>query len=185
MRNLQEQTTKVESIYKGKIIDVSIEHVTLPNGKEVPREIVRHPGAVAVFAVTAENRLLLVRQFRKPLDRTILEIPAGKLEKNEKLLDCAHRELKEETGYTAQTMEFVTSFYTSPGFADELLHIFEAKGLSLGEASPDEDEFVDLIEVSIDEAFAYIEKGAIHDAKTIFAVYYWQNQQLKKVAGNG
>jgi ADP-ribose pyrophosphatase len=178
--HLSEKTLNKETVYRGKIISVDIEEVELPNGQLAKREIVRHQGAVGILAVTPEDKMLMVRQFRKPLDRTIIEIPAGKLEQGENPLHCAKRELKEETGFEAQFFKPITSFYTSPGFANELLHLYWADELTSGEAAPDEDEFVDILEVSLQQAFDYIESGEIIDAKTILAVYYWQNQQLKK-----
>jgi ADP-ribose pyrophosphatase len=177
---LSEKTLNKETVYRGKIISVDIEEVELPNGQLAKREIVRHQGAVGILAVTSENKMLMVRQFRKPLDRTIIEIPAGKLEQGENPLQCAKRELKEETGFDAQVFKPITSFYTSPGFANEILHLYWADELTSGEATPDEDEFVDILEVSLQQAFDYIESGEIIDAKTILAVYYWQNLQLKK-----
>ena len=180
--NFYEKTVKVDSIFKGNVINVDVEHVELPNGKMTTREVVRHPGAVAVIAFTPANRLIAVRQFRKPLDKMIIEIPAGKLERGEDPLACAKRELLEETGYTADSMKFVTSFYTSPGFADEFLHIYEAEGLTAGDAQPDADEFVDLLELDLDEATQSIQNGQIIDAKTIVAVYYWQNKMLMRNA---
>lgn len=180
MKELVEKTVSTETIYQGKVIQLQLDEVRLPNGKIASREIVRHPGAVAVMAITPENKMIFVRQFRKPLDKTILEIPAGKLEKAEDPLDCAKRELLEETGYQAEQMNFVHKFYTSPGFADELLFIYEGVNLTAGAAKPDEDEFVDLVELTLDEAFERMETGEIIDAKTILAVYYWQNKGLKK-----
>lgn len=180
MKDLFEKTVKSETIYQGKVIHLHLDEVQLPNGKSASREIVRHPGAVAIIAITPEKRMVFVRQFRKPLDKTILEIPAGKLEKGEDPLDCAKRELIEETGYQAEEMNFVNKFYTSPGFADELLYIYEGTNLTAGDARPDEDEFVDLVELTLDEAFERIQTGEITDAKTILAVYYWQNKRLKQ-----
>jgi ADP-ribose pyrophosphatase len=178
--HLIEKTLNKQTIYQGKIISVDITEVLLPNGQRASREIVRHQGAVGILAVTPENKMLMVRQFRKPLERAIIEIPAGKLEQGENPLQCAKRELKEETGFDAQIFKPLTSFYTSPGFANEILHLYWAEELTNGEAAPDEDEFVDILEVSLPEAFDYIQTGEIIDAKTILAVYYWQNQQLKK-----
>ncbi len=180
MKDLFEKTVKSETIYQGKVIHLHLDEVQLPNGKSASREIVRHPGAVAIIAITPEKRMVFVRQFRKPLDKTILEIPAGKLEKGEDPLDCAKRELIEETGYQAEEVNFVNKFYTSPGFADELLYIYEGTNLTAGVARPDEDEFVDLVELTLDEAFERIQTGEIIDAKTILAIYYWQNKRLKQ-----
>ncbi|MEW9669653.1 NUDIX domain-containing protein [Ammoniphilus sp. 3BR4] len=180
MSKFHEKTIKSDLIFEGKVITLQVDEVELPNGNLSKREIVKHPGAVAVIAVTPENRIIMVRQFRKPLEKTILEIPAGKLEKGEEPLACAKRELIEETGYRASEMKFVSSFYTSPGFADEIIHIYEAQGIQAGVAQPDQDEFVDLVEVTLEEAFQYIQSGDIIDAKTVFAVYYWENAQLKR-----
>ncbi|MEC1961090.1 ADP-ribose pyrophosphatase, partial [Bacillus subtilis] len=119
MKSLEEKTIAKEQIFSGKVIDLYVEDVELPNGKASKREIVKHPGAVAVLAVTDEGKIIMVKQFRKPLERTIVEIPAGKLEKGEEPEYTALREPEEETGYTAKKLTKITAFYTSPGFADE------------------------------------------------------------------
>ncbi|GIM48299.1 ADP-ribose pyrophosphatase [Collibacillus ludicampi] len=152
---------------------MQIETVRLPNNKKTSREIVRHPGAVAVLAVTSENKIILVKQYRKPCDEVLIEIPAGKLEKGEEPLECAKRELIEETGYTAGTWEFVHSFYTSPGFADEKIYLYMARDLTKGTRQLDPDEFLDLIEADREEVMQMIEKDMIHDAKTLIALYRW------------
>jgi ADP-ribose pyrophosphatase len=175
MENLTEKTLSKEQIYNGKIIDLYIEEVELPNKKVSKREIVKHPGAVAVIAVTEEGKIVMVEQFRKPLEKTIIEIPAGKLEKGEDPSECAKRELLEETGYSCESMESIGSFYTSPGFADELIHLFFTDSLiQKGEQMTDEDEFVNVIEVSIDEAKEMIKSQKIHDAKTAYGVLYME-----------
>lgn len=171
---MNEKTVNSQTIYEGKVITLKVDEVELPNGKTASREIVTHPGAVAVMAITDDNRLVVVRQFRKPLERTIVEIPAGKLEPGEEPVVCAHRELEEETGYTTQTMQHVASCYTSPGFANEIIHLYRTNGLIAGEAKPDEDEFVELMHITIEEAQQLIAAGEICDAKTIMAVYAWQ-----------
>jgi len=171
---LTEHTITSESIYKGRVIDLRVDEVMLPNGKTSSREIVTHPGAVAIIPVTKEGKLILIRQFRKPLEKTIVEIPAGKLEKGEEPLACAKRELEEETGYVAQSLDFVTSFYTSPGFADELIYLFYTNDLQLGTQSPDDDEFVEIMEVTVDEAKELVRTQQVHDAKTAFAIQYLQ-----------
>jgi ADP-ribose pyrophosphatase len=169
-----EKTIASRPIYDGKVIKLKVDEVELPNGKTATREIVNHSGAVAVMAITNDNRMVMVRQFRKPLERIIVEIPAGKLEKNEAPEACAKRELMEETGYTASGIRLLASFYTSPGFADEIIHMYRAEGLTGGEAQPDEDEFVELLHVTLEEAQNMIASGEIQDAKTIMAVYAWQ-----------
>ena len=179
MDNLIEKTIKSEEVFSGRIISLHLQDVELPNGKQAKREITKHPGAVAVIAITDEKRIVLVEQYRKALERTIVEIPAGKLEKGEVPEICAKRELEEETGYECRTLELVTSFYTSPGFADEIVHVYLAKGLTKKEdaASLDEDEFVNLEEITLEQAKEYIKEQKIFDAKTIFAVQYLQLQE--------
>lgn len=176
MSYLEEKTIQSQTIFSGKIIRLQVDEVLLPNGKTSTREIVKHPGAVSVIAITNENKLVLVRQFRKPLEKTILELPAGKIEPGEDPIACAWRELEEETGYKAERMEHLVSFYTSPGFANEYLYVYCAKGLTKGETHPDQDEFVELVELTFAECLDRIRSGEICDAKTIVAIYYWQNQ---------
>ncbi|WP_428909001.1 NUDIX hydrolase [Niallia sp. Krafla_26] len=179
MKSLEEKTLSTQPIFKGKVVSLQVDEVELPNGKKAKREIIKHPGAVAIIAITEENKLVLVEQYRKALERTIVEIPAGKLEKGEAPAECAKRELEEETGYECQTLELVNSFYTSPGFADEIVHVYLAKGLTkkANAAELDEDEFVNLLEWSLEEALQAIEEKQIYDAKTVFAVQYLQLQE--------
>ncbi|OCA90996.1 ADP-ribose pyrophosphatase [Bacillus sp. FJAT-27225] len=179
MGNLEEKTIGSKEIFSGRIITVKLDEVELPNGKTSTREIVKHPGAVAVLAVTDEQKIVLVEQYRKPMERILVEIPAGKLEKGEDPAICARRELEEETGYVCEEMEHLISFYTSPGFADELVHLYIARGLSVKEdaAGLDEDEFVNLMEVTLDEALSLIKEKRIYDAKTAYAVQYVQLQE--------
>lgn len=174
MSKLYEKTIKEEKIYEGKVITLSVEDVELPNGKVSKREIVRHPGAVAIIGITDEGKLLLVKQFRKALEKTIYEIPAGKLEPGEEPLESAKRELKEETGYSAKELTHLVSFYTSPGFADELVHLYFADELERGDRELDEDEFLDNTETTLDEALEMIKDQRIYDAKTVYAVQYLQ-----------
>ncbi|WP_078380096.1 NUDIX hydrolase [Sutcliffiella halmapala] len=180
MDHLKETTIKKEKLFTGRIIDLYVEEVTLPNGKTSKREIIKHPGAVAVIALTDEGKIVMVRQYRKAMERALVEIPAGKLEKGEEPIATAKRELQEETGYTCESLTPLLSFYTSPGFADELVHLFIANGLhkDTQEHHLDEDEFVDLLEVSIEEAQGMIETQEIFDAKTAYAVQYLQLQAL-------
>ncbi len=173
-QKLFEKTIKIDSVFKGKIIDLEVQEVELPDGQKGKREIVHHPGAVAVICVTDSEKMVLVKQYRKALEKAIAEIPAGKLEKGEDPRLCAQRELEEETGIKAAYMKEVASFYTSPGFADELVHVYEAENLSAGEVHTDEDEFVERMDVTLDEAKYMIKTGEIHDAKTMYAVQYWE-----------
>ncbi|WP_017815244.1 NUDIX domain-containing protein [Paenibacillus shenyangensis] len=176
-KQLDEITLSTESIYKGKIISVQVDTVKLPNGEESKREVVRHSGAVAVLAIH-NDRMIVVEQFRQPLGRTQVEIPAGKLDPGEKPEDAINRELKEETGYTAKSMKLLFSFYTSPGFADEIIHLYLADELTAGDAELDEDEFLEVTEITLEEAFAQIREGRMSDAKTIMAVQAWQLLKL-------
>ncbi|MFE8695577.1 NUDIX hydrolase [Cytobacillus sp. FJAT-53684] len=179
MSRLEEKTIKTEKIFSGKVISLQVEEVELPNGNISKREIIKHPGAVAILALTDENRIVMVEQYRKALERTIIEIPAGKLELNEDPEACAKRELEEETGYGCKEMEWLISFYTSPGFADEIVHLYIARGLEKKEnaLAPDEDEFVNLMELTLEEAEHYLKEQKIYDAKTAYAVQYLQLQK--------
>ncbi|SFS92408.1 NUDIX hydrolase [Marininema halotolerans] len=179
MSQFEEKTIQSETIFKGKVIHVQVDTVELPNGNTSTRELVKHAGAVAVMAITEANRMVLVRQYRKPLEKTILEIPAGKLEPGEEPDHCARREMEEETGYHAASLKQVRAFYTSPGFADEILYLYEGTGLTRGKANPDEDEFVERVELTLDEAFAAMDAGEICDAKTVAALYLWKNKVLE------
>lgn len=183
MSKLEEKTIKSEEIFSGKIVSLHLQEVELPNGKTSKREIIKHPGAVAIIAVTNENKIIMVEQYRKALERVIVEIPAGKLEKGEEPASCARRELEEETGYECESLELLTSFYTSPGFADEIVHVYLAKGLTKKEdsAALDEDEFVNLEELTLKEALQYVKEQKIYDAKTIYAVQYLQLQEALKL----
>ena len=183
MSLLEEKTISSENIFSGKVISLQVDEVELPNGKIAKREIIKHPGAVAIIAITDENKIVMVEQYRKALEQTIIEIPAGKLESGEQPDVCAKRELEEETSYECESLELLNSFYTSPGFANEIVHVYLAKGLTKKEdaAGLDEDEFVNLMELTIGEALQAIEEKKIYDAKTIFAVQYLQlKEALKK-----
>ncbi|GGM22331.1 ADP-ribose diphosphatase [Paraliobacillus quinghaiensis] len=177
----EEKTIATTQIFNGKIINLQLDEVTLPNGETSKREIIRHPGGVGIIAVTDENKILFVEQYRKPLDKSLVEIPAGKLEPDEKPEVTAKRELEEETGYTTDKLELVTSFYTSPGFADELLYIYYTDKLVpiKEKMALDEDEFVELVELTLEEAEALMIENKIHDAKTVYAITYLQHL-LKK-----
>ncbi|MDS9997192.1 ADP-ribose pyrophosphatase [Bacillus atrophaeus] len=182
MKHLEEKTIEKEKLFSGKIIDLYVEDVELPNGKTSKREIVKHPGAVAVLAVTDSNKIILVNQYRKPLERTIVEIPAGKLEKGEEPEYTALRELEEETGYTAKKLTKITAFYTSPGFADEIVHLFLAEDLSVLEEKRelDEDEFVEVMEVTLEDALKLVETREVYDAKTAYAIQYLQLKEAQQ-----
>lgn len=179
MQDLIEKTLTSKRIYEGKILNLRVDRVLLPNGKESGREVVEFSQAVAVVAITGEGQVLFVSQYRYPVGEVLLEIPAGKMDKNENPEECARRELKEETGYTASKMEKICEFYTTPGFTNELMHVFLAQGLTTGEQSPDEDEFVKLEELAMGDAIQAIFDGTIRDGKTIAGLLAAQ-QMLRK-----
>lgn len=144
--------------------------VGLTNGKTTHREIVEHPGAVVVIGITSDKKLVLIKQFRKPVEEIIVEACAGLVNKDEKLEDAAKRELKEETGYTAGKIKKVLSAYTTPGYSTEVIHYFVATDLEHGSQKFDEDENIEIFLLSIDEAKKQIREGKIRDNKTIIAI---------------
>ena len=177
MPNYEEKTLSSKTLYEGKMISLRVEEVELPDGNKANRELVKHPGAVAIIALTANGKLVLVEQYRKALERTLVEIPAGKIDFGEAPEVTAVRELEEETGYGAKDFTYIQSFATSPGFADEIIHLYLAQELFEIEepAEGDEDEFIGLLEVTIEEAIEMVASGQIFDAKTAFAVLYVKN----------
>lgn len=162
-----ERTLSTERIYEGRVVNLRVDTVELPEGRVTKREIVEHSESVAVVAVDSENRVLLVRQFRKPVTGMLLEIPAGMIELGETPDYCARRELQEETGYLAQKLERLTSFYSSPGFCTEFLHLFLATDLLLNPLRADSDESIELIRIPLDDIPRLIASGEIKDAKSI------------------
>lgn len=167
MEQLKEVFISSEKILDGKIIKVSVDTVRLPNGKKATRELVKHPGAVAVVPILSDERVVLVRQFRYPVNSITLEIPAGKLDAGEHPDHCVLRELKEETGYIANKIEKVTSIYTAPGFSNEIIHLYIAKDLQPDKMCPDEDEFINVEIYSRNDIKSMIHEGKIIDAKTL------------------
>ncbi len=167
----EEKTMKSERIYEGKILSVRIDTVELPDKKYSKREIVEHPGAVAIVPITNEEEIVFVKQFRKATETVLLEIPAGKLEINEQPAECAIRELKEETGLDAEKMEYIFDYFSSPGFTNEKIHIFIATGVITGEPTPEDDEYIDVVKINIKEAMNMISNGTIKDGKTIIGIF--------------
>jgi ADP-ribose pyrophosphatase len=154
-------------IYKGRVVTLNIDTVTLPNGVTVDLETIRHPGAAAVVPMKEDGTVVLIRQFRHAAGGFIYEIPAGKLNPGEDPLSCAARELEEEIGYRAATFSLLSSIFTAPGFADEVIHVYKATGLTQGRQQLDRDEVLDVIEMPLADAIRKIEDGTIRDAKTI------------------
>ena len=164
---------KIESqlLYNGRILKLFKDKVRLDDGREAIKEVVRHNEAICVLPIEKEN-IILVRQFRYPIQRESIEIPAGLLESGEKPEEAAQRELKEETGYSAKNIRKLFSFYSSPGFTDEKLHLFIAEGLELGAQDMDPDEEIDVVKMSAEELYSKIFNGEIEDSKTIIAGLY-------------
>lgn len=169
----EEPTIETKHVFDGRIISLQVDTVRLPNGETATREIIRHPGAVAVIALL-DGKLLVVEQFRKPLGKAQVEIPAGKLDGGEDPAQAALRELEEETGYRADKLVHLRTFSTSPGFADEVIHLYFADSLSKGEVHLDDEEFLTCEAITLDEALAYVRDGRICDAKTLMAVDLWR-----------
>ena len=156
--------------YEGIIVNVRLDRAELENGRVVRREVVEHPGGVGILPVDKAGMCTMVRQFRYPFSRQLLEIPAGKLEKGEEALSCAVRELSEETGYEADELVFLGKCLTSPGFSSEVLYLYMARGLHQGKAHPDEDEFLNVEKHSLSELKDMVMRNEIEDAKTVIAV---------------
>jgi ADP-ribose pyrophosphatase len=170
--DFNEKTISTQPIFTGKIVKLRVDTVALPDGRESTREIVEHRGAVAIVAINQNNEIFMVRQYRKPVEKTLLEIPAGTMEDNEDPLDCARRELSEETGLTAAHWEHILSYYSAPGFSDELLHLYLATDLQPGDTHPDQDEFLELVKMPLKEACTLIYNGTIVDGKSIIGIQY-------------
>lgn len=169
---LNEKILNEKLIYKGNFIDFVNIDVILPNGNNTNRDVIRHPGACAVIAFLDSENIILVEQFRLPLNKTLLEIPAGKLNANEDPMECAKRELQEETGYIAKDIEYLGSIATAPGFCDEIIHLYKAWDLSSGEKNEDDDEFTNVKILNIDDVKDMIKNGEIIDGKTISVFTY-------------
>ncbi len=168
----------VKPIYQGKVVTLNVDTVRLPNGHTIDLEVIRHPGAAAVVPMKDDGTVVMIRQFRHAANGFIYEIPAGKLHSKEDPLDCAARELEEEIGYKAGHFELLSSIFTAPGFADEIIHVYVATALTRGTQNLDQDEVLEVVEMPLREAIAKIEDGTIRDAKTIVglqAVYIRQH----------
>ena len=166
----KEKTISSDRIYTGKVISLKVDTVEIENKGYQKREIVEHQGAVAIVALTDDDKVVLIKQFRKPIEQVIWEIPAGKLEIGETPKECAIRELKEETGYSAKNMKLIHKFFTSSGFSNQKIYIFLATGLTKGEHKFDEDEIIEKYEIDINEARNMIIKNEIEDAKTAIGI---------------
>ena len=169
----QEETLSSTYIYQGKIINLRQDKVKLPDGRETIREIVEHPGAVVILALTDDNKIVMIRQFRKPVDGILWELPAGKVEPGEDLKNCALRELGEETGYYPRKIKKLITFFSSPGFCNERLTLFLAENLAKRNKNEDDDEFIKVELIKPNEALKLVEENIIKDAKTIIGILYY------------
>ncbi len=167
---LTEKTLNKNYIYKGKIINLRVDDALLPNGNTAKREIVEHNGGVCVAAITENDEILLVKQFRYPYGEVIYEVPAGKRDGDEDPLLCGKRELREETGAEAKTYISLGQLYPTPGYCGEIIWLFAAKDITFGQNNPDEDEFVEVEKVPFKTAVEMVMSGEIRDAKTQTAI---------------
>lgn len=180
--DFEEKTVKRETLFSGHIIELAVDDVRLPNGEMAKRELVFHNGAVGIIALTEDKRIILVKQFRKPLEKVILEIPAGKIDTTDgDRLETAQRELEEETGFQAEDWEFLFEFSSAPGFTNEILAIYQATGLKKVDnpLPQDEDELIELHALTLEEAKAAMAAGEIYDGKTILAIQHWELMELR------
>ena len=169
--NLEEKQLKAEYLYKGRIINLRRDEALLPNGNTALREIIEHPGGVCVAALTDNDEVLMVRQFRYPYGEVVLEIPAGKRDsREENPLECGKRELREETGAIAERFYDLGQLYPTPGYCGEIIWLYAATGLSFGETDFDEDEFLTVERIPLEKCVEMILSGEIKDAKTQTAV---------------
>lgn len=169
---MEEKTIKSKRLYRGKIINLRRDEVLLPRGRKGVREVVEHPGAVAIVPLLEEDKVILVRQYRKAVEESLWEIPAGKMEEGEGTEMCAQRELEEETGFRAGKLEELLKFYPSPGISTEVIHIFLGADLVKSQRNPEEDEFLELSTPTLEETLKWIKEGKIRDAKTVIGLLY-------------
>ena len=164
-------------VYTGRVVHLDVDTVRFPDGSTGELEMFRHPGASAVVPFLSDPsggdpQVMLIRQYRYAAGGYLYEIPAGRLDAGEDPEVCARRELEEETGCTAERVERLTTFFTTPGFVDERIHVFMAVGLTMGEHSREKDEFLEVVTMSLSDALARIERGEIRDGKTIVGLLY-------------
>jgi len=166
----EEKTLSSDLIYEGRAVRLRVDTVRMPNGRDTTREIVEHSDCVAIIALDDEDNVLLVKQFRKPVEKELLEIPAGGIEPGEELEDCVRREMREETGFLPQKVERLGGFYSSPGYCTEYLHFFLATDLVHSPLQAEDSESIKLVRVRLDEVIGLVTSGSICDAKSIAAL---------------
>ncbi len=171
----KEFTVKSEKIFEGKIVNLRVDTVELENQKYAKREIVDHKSASAVIAISDKEEIILVKQYRKAVEDYLYEIPAGLMNVSEDPMECAIRELKEETGYETANIKKVYEFYSSPGFTNEKVFLYKAEGLTSGQTKFDEDENIEIMHVTKEQIKQMLDNGSITDSKTIIGILYWLN----------
>jgi len=170
-KTLIEKKISSEPVFDGVLLHVMKDEVELPNGNTSVREWIKHPGAAAIIPLLPDNQIILVRQFRYPVGQITLEVPAGKLDKpGEDPIECAKRELSEETGYTAEKYWKLTTIATTVGFSNEYIHLYAATGLTPGKIHPDSDEFINVVKIPLTAAVKMVESGKIFDAKSVISI---------------
>jgi ADP-ribose pyrophosphatase len=170
--HLKETKIDGEVVYDGRFLKVQRDRIQLPDGKVTDREYIKHPGAVVILPVFDDGSVLLERQFRYPLDRVFIEFPAGKIDPDEDPLDCAKRELQEETGYTAKDWKFVCTIHNAIAYSDEHLDIYLASGLTAGERKLDDGEFLETFKSTVPEMLSWVREGKITDVKTVIGTFW-------------
>ena len=170
--DLKETRIDGEVAYDGSFLKVTRDRISLPDGAETHREFIRHPGAVVILPVFDDGSVLLERQFRYPLDRVFIEYPAGKIDPGEDPLECAKRELREETGYTASEWQFVCTIHNAIAYSDEHLDLYLARGLTAGEAQLDDGEFLETFRATVPEMLEMVRSGQVTDVKTVIGTFW-------------
>ena len=171
---MKEKTLHSKCVFKGSLLDVRNDEVVFPSGSKSTREWINHPGAVCCIPVLENGDICLIKQYRYAIKKYVIELPAGKLEIGETPIGCAKRELEEEIGFEAKKIRFLTMFYPAVGFVNEEMHLFLAEDLKKTNTNPDEDEFIELIPKTLDQAVEMIYSGEITDAKTIIGLVWAQ-----------
>ncbi|MCL1895767.1 MAG: NUDIX hydrolase [Clostridiales bacterium] len=172
---VEEKTLSSERIYEGAILNLRRDKVSVKDGRTSHREVVEHGGGVVILGVTREGKIPMLRQFRKPAEQVMFELPAGKLEKGEDPKEAALREFREETGYTAGRIRHMSSFYPTVGYSEEILHVYLAEDLTPGETEFDENESLDIEEYLPEELYSLIDAGGMNDGKSMIALLLYRN----------
>ena len=178
MSRLKETKISSEQKFSGRLIDLYLDQVELPNGETTTREWIDHPGAVCIIPILPDGKICLIRQFRYGPGEEFIEIPAGKLDAGEVPLDCAYRELEEETGYRTNKLTFLTNIHPAIGFSNEKMWMYLAEELELSKKKLDEDEFLELLPVPLNQAIEWVFSGKITDVKTIIGIMWLKELKL-------